>query len=361
MMHRYYGTIYGLIGCLILLCGFAVQVYAADSCLTQALLEETKVRVVFTDMTLDYQMQKGLIPAAIPEGYVNAEGTALVKDLEIMLPATKPEGNHKLKKPLEVQAPSGQRFRLRENTDFHYTLPETKAGYKVTIPGGTPLTKKEGTAPHGYALAGDITVKITPPGNSQSTLTIDARKVVDRIPGTSGMGTTLTIKPMRAPVGEYITLTVAKSEFDFSKARFHVCLRKQDTGDAGKEKGGNRTQPFIPSKDVELKELQPGEATLQVRIPDINESGPHGAKPVDLLVVARGPDGELVEALSREFAVSSRLWAVLLWIAAIAIPWLLAGILTARNQPKEWLRFDPIWFVSGKHGSASLSLAQVLL
>ena len=364
-MHRYYGTISGVIGCLILLCGVAVEVDAADFCLTQALLEETNVRVVFTDMTLDYQMQQGLMPAAIPEGYVNAEGTALAKDFEITLPVTKPEGNDKLKKPLEVQALNGQRFRLRENTDFHYTLPETKTGYKVTIPGGTPLTKNEGTDPPEYSLAEDITVKITPPGNSQSTLTLDAQKVVERIPGTSGMGTTLTIKPMRAPVGEYITLTVAKSEFDFSKAQFHVCLRKQDTGDAGTEtegkKNGNRTRPFIASRDVELKELQPGEATLQVRIPDINESGPHGAKPVDLLVVARGPEGELAEALSREFAVSSRLWAVLFWIAAIAIPWLVAGIITARNQPKEWLRFDPIWFVSGKHGSASLSLAQVLL
>ena len=88
------------------------------------------------------------------------------------------------------------------------------------------------------------------------------------------MGTTLTIKPRRAPVGEYITL---------------------------------------------------------------NESGAHCAKPVDLLVVARGPDGELAEALSKEFAVSSRMWAVLFWIAAIAFPWLVAGIITARNEPKKWL------------------------
>jgi len=84
-MHRYCGTIYGLIGCLILLCGVAGQADAADSCLTQALLEETNVRVVFTDMALDYQMQQGLMPAAIPEGHVNAEGTALAKDFEITL------------------------------------------------------------------------------------------------------------------------------------------------------------------------------------------------------------------------------------------------------------------------------------
>jgi len=345
-----------------LFCGFGVQVYAADSCLTEVLPEDTKVSVVFTDMTLDYQVQKETKLAAIPEASVNDEGTALAKDFEITLPPAKPEGNHKLKKPLEVQAQNGQRLRLPENTDFHYTLPETKADYKVTIPKGTSLTKKDGTAPQEYTLTRDITVATE---NFRSTLTVDAQKVVERIPGTSGMGTTLTLKPRRAPVDEYITLTVAKSEFDFSKARFYVCLRKQDTGAASNQKeqkkDGNRIQPFIASKDVELKELQHGEATLQVRIPDINESGPHCAKPVDLLVVARGPDGELAEALSKEFAVSSRMWAVLFWIAAIALPWLVAGIITARNEPKKWLRFDPIWFVSGKHGSASLSLAQILL
>ena len=364
-MHRYYGTICGVIGGLILLCGVGVQVYAADSCLTEVLPADTKVHVVFTDRTLDYQIKREEQWAAIPKEPVNDEGTALAKDFEITLPSTKPGGSHKLRKPLEVQAPNGQRFWLPEKTNFSYTLPEIKAGYKVTIPKGTPLVKKEGTAPQEYSLAKDITVAITPPGNFRSTVTVDAQKVVERIPGTSGMGTTLTIKPKRAPVGEYITLTVEKSEFDFSKARFYVCLRQQDPGDASKQKerkkDGKRIQPFIPSKDVELKELQPGEATLQVRIPDINESGPHRAKPVDLLVVARGPDGELAEALSKEFAVSSRMWAVLFWIAAIAIPWLVSGIITARNEPKKWLRLDPIWFVSGKHGSASLSLAQVLL
>jgi len=179
------------------------------------------------------------------------------------------------------------------------------------------------------------------------------------------MGTTLTIKPKRAPVGEYITLTVAKRDFDFSKAQFYVCLRKQDTGDASNEKeqkkDGKSIQPFIASRDVELKELQTGEATLQVRIPDINESGAHCAKPVDLLVVARGPNGELAEALSKEFAVSSRFMAVLFWIFAIAIPWIGAGIITAIKKPKRSLPFNPIWYVSGKHGGASLSLAQILI
>ena len=360
-MHRYYGIICAAIGGLMLLCGFGVQVYAADPCLTEVLPEDTKVHVVFTDRMLDYQMKQ----AAIPEAYVNDEGTTLAKDFEITLPSTKPNGIHKLKKSLEVQAQNGQRFRLRKNTNFSYTLPATKAGYKVIIPKGTLLTKDEGTTPQKYGLAEDITVKITPPENHQSTLTVDAQKVVERIPGTSGMGTTLTIKPKQAPVSEYITLTVGKSDFDFSKAQFFVCLRKPDAGDTSNEaeqkKEDTSDQPFIASNDVELVKVLNDEVHLQARIPDINESGAHFAKPVDLLVVARGPDGKLAEVLSKEFAVSSRTLAVLCWISAIVFPWLVAGIITARNEPNKWFRLDPIWFVSGKYGGASLSLAQILL
>jgi len=343
-----------------LLCGFGARVYAVDPWLTEVLAKDTKLHVVFTNMMLDYQMQKGAELAAIQEEDINDEGTALAKDIEITLPATKPDGSHKLKKPLAVRTQTGRGLRLQENTVFHYTLPETKAGYKVIIPKGTSLTRERGAAGREYVLAEDITVKITPPEGFEMTLTVDAQKVVERIPGTSGMGTTLTIKPMRAPVGEFITLTVAKDEFDFSKARFYVCLRKQGESDTSKT-GEQSIEPFIASKDVELKELQPGKAQLQVRIPEINEGGAHRAIAVDLLVVARGPDGKLAEVLSKEFAVSSRTLAVLCWIAAFVFPWLIAGIITARNEPNKWFRLDPIWFVSGKYGGASLSLAQILL
>ena len=364
-MHRYHGRICAVISGLILLCGFGARVYAADPWLTEVLAEDTKLHVVFTSMMLDYQMQKGTGLAAIQKEDINDEGTALVRDIEITLPATKPDGNHKLTKPLEVRTQTGRRLRLLENTVFHYTLPETEAGYKVTLPKGTSLTKTQGAAGPEYVLARDITVKITPPEGFEITLTVDAQKVVERIPGTSGMGTTLTIKPMRAPVGEFITLTVAKDEFDFSKARFYVCLRKQGEDDTGtgreQKRAGQHNNPFIASRDVELKELQPGKARLQVRIPDINESGAHRAIPVDLLVVAREPDGELVEVLSKEFAVSSRGLAILCWVLAIAVPWVVAGIITACKQPKRSQPFNPIWYVSGKHGGASLSLAQILL
>ena len=54
--------------------------------------------------------------------------------------------------------------------------------------------------------------------------------------------------------------------------------------------GGRRT-------DVELKELETGKAVLQAKAPDIKESGVHCAKNVDLLVVARIPDGETVSVI----------------------------------------------------------------
>ena len=57
--------------------------------------------------------------------------------------------------------------------------------------------------------------------------------------------------------------------------------------------------------------------------------------PVDLLVVARGPNGELAEVLSKEFAVSSRSMAVLFWFFAIAIPWIVAGIITALKKTEK--------------------------
>jgi hypothetical protein len=335
-----------------------------------------QVTAALTNRVLDYQMKKGDALAAIPTAFVNNKGTVLKSAFEFTLPSTSAGGIHRLKRPLVVAAPDGRKFRLREDTEFSYTLPAAVSGYKVTLPAGTSLTPIDSTAPQEYNLAEDTTVAITPPENSRWTLTVPAQRVVDRIPGTGTMGTTLTIKPQRAPVGEYITLTVAKSDFDFSKAQFSVCLRKRDENAEGKqtqqEQGaaGNGTlvepaepnnEPFIASTDVELKAVQMGKARLRVRIPDVNASGPHFAIPVDFVVVARGPNGKTAEGMSRGFAVSSRAMASICWGLAIIIPWLITKIITGINEPKNWKRLDPIWLVSGKYGNASLSLAQVLL
>lgn len=306
-MHKYFGSICAALGGLMLISGVGVRAHAAYSCLAEALTRPTQVSVVLTDRMLDYHLEKGDLRVAIPKAFVNDEGNALTRDWEFLLPAnTKPSSVHTLKQSLVVQASDGRKFQLRAATDFSYTLPEHKSGYKVTIKAPASLTPKKGTTPQEYALAEDITVPIKPPENYLLTFTVPARRVVDRIPGTSTMGTTLTLKPQRAPVGEYITLTIAKSDFDFSKAQFNVCLRKQDenaagsgtqsaTADANKEGAQKLAQashePFVASTDVELKAVQMGQAQLRVRIPDINASGPHKAIPVDLLVVARGPDG----------------------------------------------------------------------
>ena len=177
-------------------------------------------------------MKKGEELAAIPKESVNDEGTALAKDFGITLPSTKPDGSHKIKKPLEVQAQNGQRFRLPKNTNCSYTLPETKAGYKVTIPKGTSLTKKEGTTPQEYTLAKDITVAITPPENFRSTLTVDAQKVIERIPGYQRYGYHPNDQAQAGPRRRIHHTDGGKSDsdFDFSKARFYVCLRKRGDG-----------------------------------------------------------------------------------------------------------------------------------
>ena len=95
-MVRYHRITWAVISGLILLCGFGPRVYAADSCLTEVLPEDTRAHVVFTDTTLDYQMKKGEALTAIPQESVNEEGTALAKDVAFTLPTTKPEGNHRL-------------------------------------------------------------------------------------------------------------------------------------------------------------------------------------------------------------------------------------------------------------------------
>jgi hypothetical protein len=353
-MNRFYEKIFVAICGLMMLYGFGIEISAAGSCLTEVVSKDIEVYTVFTNMTLDYQMKQGEELEAIPKEYLNDQCNTLAKNFEITLPSGKAKGNHILKKPMEVQKQNGQRYRLRENTDFRYILPVTKSGYKVTIPSGTSVTKKEDTTPEKYALAEDIAINITPSKNSRVKLTVAAQRVVERIPGTSGMGTTLEFEPKRAPVGEYITLDVSKSDFDFQKAQFYVCIRKQ-------EKGEENNNPFITSNNVELKNIQINKAKLQARIPDINESGVHLAKSVDLMVVARGPDGEIAEVVSQDFAVSSRTLAVICWFSALVLPWLVSGIIAGRKETEEWFRFDPIWYVSGKYGGASLSLAQILL
>jgi len=181
---------------------------------------------------------------------------------------------------------------------------------------------------------------------------------VEIAPGTSATGTTLRVEPEKGPVGEYITLTVQKDQFDFSKAQFYVCLRKQVIKKEDKF-------PFISSTDVEIQSLQIGKAVFQAKIPaeiiDKDENSVHCAKNVDLLVVARIPDGETLSVISRQFRVSSRSLAVICWIIAFVLPWLIAGFFMGTPEEKNRFRFSLIRFVSGKYGGASISLAQILL
>jgi len=378
-MNKYFFSLIFAICGLILIFGFGIRSYASHPCLTEVLSQNTDVTVVLTYKILDYQIKKGETLGIISDEFVNKNDNVLKKKWELILPSTtKPSGVHTLKdkERLVVQAPDGHKLELREKSHFNYNLPEHISGYKITIEKDTSLIPIDGTDPIEYNLGEDITVPIKPPENYLLTVTVPAKTVVDRIPGTSSMGTTLTFEPQKAPTGEHITLTIAKSDFDFSKAQFSVCLRKQkvnaavdrtqpehlDAGNVGGQKIEQANhEPFIASMDVERIAVQMGEAQLRVRIPEINESGPHEAVPVDLLAVAIGPDGKLAEVMSKGLSISSRSRAVWCWIIAIVIPWLVTGIINGRREPKKMLRLDPIWFVSGKYGNASLSLAQILL
>lgn len=335
---------------------FSLGIYASaasDLCLTEPLPKELKVYAVFSE-TMELQLKQGEDLGAISKELLNEQGSALAKDFSYSLPSEKLTESQKSKKALQVTTEDGQRYLLAAERLFKLVLP---ANYKITIPKGTKLSKPAGAAPEKFALAEDLRVAVTPPPHSQATLLIAAQTMVERIPepGLSSLGTTLQVEPKQAPEGEHITLVITKGDSDFSKARFQVCLRQP-----GKERD---IHPFIASEDVELKEAQAGKAKVRVRIPQMKEmGGVHFPTPVDLLVVARGPGNAIIaDVLTQEFSVSSRLLAVILWIAAFVLPWLVAGYISARQDPNIWLRLNPIWFVSGKYGSASLSLAQILL
>jgi hypothetical protein len=350
-MHRFHRAVYGAVIGLILFGSFAAQIYAADSGLTEVVLQEFKAYPTSSQpQKLTYQIDKGTDLGPIPKEKLNEQKTVLAEAFDIILECKNPKGSLKLDKDTEVQKKTGEGYLLLGGTTtLKYELPTAK--YKVTIPKDAQITSQDSVS---VQAKENIMAVITPPEHLLVTLTVDPQTIVERIPGASGTGTTLQVQPSQAPPGEYINLEVAKKDFDFTKAQFHVALRQP---------GGNK--PFIASDDVELKEVQIGKAKLQARIPPITEitgmGGVHVAEPVDLLVVARGEDDKLAEVLSKEFKISSQPLAAVCWIAAFLIPWFVAALVTKfQGTQKKW-RFNPIWFVSGKDGGASLSLAQILL
>jgi len=420
-MTWFYRTICGVICGLMLTCGFGVHAYGSGRCVTEVLHKGTKVYAISDDLTLELQLQmkKDLISVPNPKTVLNKEGV-LKKDFLYTLPSEKYKKRYELKKSLVVQAENGQRYLLSSETAFQLVPPSAKspaANYAATIPAGKKLIKKEGTAPKKYELAEDLTVNVIFPKNSLVTFKLYPQTIVERItdPGTTSVGTTLTVEPKTAPLGGYIRLTVKKGGFEFGKAQFYVCLRLHGKDEPEKNK-------FFASGDVELKKVEREEAILRARIPEKMDGlcGVHLAKPVDLLVVASIPGDEVkrVEVMTQEFSVASRPLAVLIWIFAFVIPWFIAAFVacrmqrntltveaaranlaitekkleeakqlghadkivelakeaeegkkaleTARARPENlgsaWkAKLNPIWIVSGKVGGASLSLAQILL
>jgi hypothetical protein len=224
-------------------------------------------------------------------------------------------------------------------------------------------------SPPNYTLVKGITAKIELPENTRVSLNVLPGSRVEKIPGSSALGTTLTVEPGRAPIGEYVTLVLENKAFDFSKARFFVCLREQRNESIKDHAEPFETNwninPFFSSDDVQLENIanQDNKATLRVRIPRITGiSGVHFAKPVDLIVAACTVDGETIEVVFKEFRVSSRWLAIICWCVAFFLPWLVAGLVVSKRTKQTSIHhFNPIWFVSGKYGAASLSLAQILL
>ncbi len=263
----------------------------------------------------------------------------------------KPISSIKVRHKTIVQAENGQKYILRKNTVVNIISPNI---IMVKIAEGTPLTKASDSQE--YILAEDTSIKIPTlsenfSSNYRATLKVDSQ-IVDWItPKTSGMSTTVEFEPPRAPKGEYITLTMKQSGFNFGKAQFYVCLNEHGKGD----------EEYIVGNNLKVMKAIAGEVELKVKIPNIKKNQNFSAIPANLLVVAITLDGNLSVVKSQDFVVSSRQTAIFWWIVAFLFPWIIAGFINTPKSSDQPTRFSAIWFVSGKYGNASLSLAQILL
>lgn len=364
--------------CVIIVIFFAAgHLFADCPCLTDFLpMGKTYAVVELPEVKLQYKLPKEIVLEGIKKALLINEETRTLKQDLIADGAfeTAPGGHFTLERPLLVETADGRKYRIREGTTVEYTLIQSMDfTYTVVIPSGTVLERGGDDSRPLYRIAEGSPVYIMPHRNQQALLGMAGRTVVDRIPALAGMGTTLQVSSIRAPTGGYVDVTIQKSGFDFSNAHYQVCFRKQP-------ENSETFSPFFSSNAVKLKEVQPGKALLQARIPKIpGISGLHWPEPVDLLVIARtkrqpetssassveqSPAGfwaneEIAEAMEKGFEVSSRPLAIMLWIGIAILTWFIAALTATLRAGQR--RYDPIWFVSGRYGSASVSLTQILL
>jgi len=329
---------------------------------SEVLVGEKTVFPVSDNLSFEYELKKGedLISIPNPKEQLDEQG-ALKDDFLYTLPQGAYGDRRELNNLLKVRTENGQEYQLSPKTPYTLLPLTSGSDYSSRIPAGTLLTKK-GAVGNKYVLVKNLTLIMTPPQNTQTAIKLYPQTKVERIvdPGTSSVGTTITVEPQKAPLGGYIKLTVKKGDFDFHKAHLNVCFRLRNEIAPG-------SNAFFASDNVELIKAEDEEAIIKAHLPE-NFGGLGGAffaKPVDLLVVARNSIGDKetkAEVITRQFYISSKTLAVLIWILAFIIPWFLTAFVTSRIQ-KNKLRanINPIWIVSGKVGGASLSLAQILL
>jgi len=171
------------------------------------------------------------------------------------------------------------------------------------------------------------------------------------------MGTTISHEPKRSPVGEYITITLKKEGFDFSKVWYDVkfYIDENNTNNI-------HNINFIDSY-IEVLETKIGEVKLNVKVPKVNNiDGVHFAKPINIMVEVKDNNKTHIIVTTHTFMLSSRPLAIIFWLLALFTPWLIASrIAASRKGISTFSKFNPIWFVSGEDGRASLSLAQILI
>lgn len=365
-------TFKAMISLVVFLSVLGSQTLAGADCLTEVIEAKTVTANLKNDLTFDLTPSKDTnITSTIEQEFVNEDGV-LKQDLEFSLGDLKldPAEKFRLRNDIIVQAVSGEKYILNSGTLFQLEKSLTE-NYRVIVFAGKKLYKKEQQGqPTSYKLLKGQKIKVISPANSQIALKLNEPTVVKREydPKTSSIGTTLEVEPGISPPEGYIQLTVGRKGFDFSRSQINVCMRVDDS-------------PYQSSNDIQLIEVQPEKVILQARIPEdmAKLETFYLPKQADVLVAAKipGSDSDKVLVMTKQLRISSQYLAIFIWVLAFAIPWVMASLLAALSSdrpegfkgkgkfshiPRQWRSYlNPIWMVSGKHGRASLSLAQILI
>jgi len=317
------------------------------------------------------------------------EGNKLKEDLLLDLGTVNDElpekeenkEEEKGKKPLhwQVEDAAGNSYYLKIGTSVGVI------GLKGIIPKDTELTESKDD-PKKFTLPQDLSIPVKTQKNRRISLQVPNGTLAWLFPRSENTNAVFSVAPKKTVPGGTFNLTVKRDSFDFQNAKISLYL----------------VQPGWPGfrhrlENVRMVTSKTGEASFEVCIPSDEDTWDlWGKKPTqkvrfssykaNLLLVAQTVDGQVFSVVHPKLKVASPYTAMLAAIASLVFIWIVAIWITGCKKPtkennrdyqetnsdfpasstsprnpaeKRWL--NPIQFVSGKYGRASLSLAQIFL